>query len=325
MSLILDKKHKKIIDAFLLQYPYQFYAYGSRAKGSINQYSDLDLCLMSPVSGDVFAHIKYGLSQLMLPFGIDLIAWQYISDEFKKTIQSSLIPYTPDLFLSADLIDLSHQINSSMPTWDGRCGLQINVTNDYDQTFRVQKITMNAGLGTHLDVPAHIIQGGLDCSQITSQQLQAPCTVMYVDIKKNPDFILTRNVIEQFEAEHGKIIPNSWFLVMFGWGSRWHDAIGYRNADAAGTMHFPKIDGDAAELFIERQILGIGVDTLSPDGGDGSLQLLHKALLPKNIFILENLKFVENLPIQSGYLLVSHLPIVGGTESPARVVFLCHQ
>lgn len=324
MNLILEKKHKKIIDAFLLQYSYQFYAYGSRAKGSVNQYSDLDLCLMSQVSGDIFAHLKYGLSQLMLPFSIDLIGWQYISDEFKQAIKHDLIPYVPDLFLGADLIDLTHSLSPNIPTWDGNCGFQIVAFSDYDQIFRVQKITMNAGLGTHLDLPAHVIPGGLDSAQVSFKDLQAPCVVMYVNAHDNADFVVTKSAIEAFENRHGQIPPRSWFLILFGWGKHWSNPSYYRNADSAGIMHFPKIDPGAADLLLDRQILGIGVDTLSPDGGDGSNQPVHKLFLSKNIFILENIKYLADLPVFGGNLLVSHLPFNGGTECPVSVIFI-HQ
>lgn len=324
MALILEKKHKKIIDSFLLQYPYQFCAYGSRVKDSVSEYSDLDLCLMSKVSGDMFAHLKYGLSQLLLPFTIDLIAWQYISDEFKQAIQKDLLPYTPDLFLGAQLVDLTHTLSPTIPTWEGTCGLQTIHTSDYDNTFRVQKITLHAGLGTHLDFPAHVVSGGIDASQVSFRDLQAPCAVIYANAEDDADFVLTKHDIEAFEKTHGPIRPDSWLLVFFGWGKRWPDQARYRNADATGMMHFPKIDSDAAQLLVDRQIVGIGVDTLSPDGGNERAQILHQELLPNNILILENLKFEEGLPAQGGHLLISHLPLEGGTESPARVAF-CYQ
>ncbi len=232
--------------------------------------------------------------------------------------------YTPDLFLGAQLIDLTHTLSKTIPTWEGTCGLQTAFTNDYDNTFRVQKITMNAGLGTHLDFPAHILPGGLNASQVGFRDLQAPCTVIYAHANDNQDFVLTKSDIEAFEKNHGVIRPGSWLVVFFGWGKRWPDQARYRNADATGMMHFPKIDSDAAKLLIDRQIVGIGVDTLSPDGGDEKAQLLHQVFLPNNIFILENLKFQEGLPAQGGHLMISHLPFEGGTESPARVVF-CYQ
>jgi kynurenine formamidase len=229
--------------------------------------------------------------------------------------------YFPNLFPGTQLIDLTHTLGPTIPTWEGTCGLQTVCTNDYDNIFRVQKITLNAGLGTHIDFPAHIVPGGIDASQVGFRDLQAPCTVFYANANDNAEFILSKSDIEAFEKNHGVIRPHSWFIVMFGWGKRWSDPAGYRNIDTAGIMHFPKIDADAAQLLIDRQIVGVGVDTLSPDGGDEKAQLLHQAFLPKKIFILENLKFHEGLPTQGGHLLVSHLLIKGGTESPAHVIF----
>ena len=42
--LQIETRHLKIINSILSKYPYTFYAYGSRVKGTGRKYSDLDLC-----------------------------------------------------------------------------------------------------------------------------------------------------------------------------------------------------------------------------------------------------------------------------------------
>jgi len=48
--LQLEKKHQKIVQEILSKYPYKFYAYGSRVKGTARKYSDLDLCYKGDIS-----------------------------------------------------------------------------------------------------------------------------------------------------------------------------------------------------------------------------------------------------------------------------------
>lgn len=63
------------------------------------------------------------------------------------------------------LIDLTHTIESDIPAWNGECGFEQHIHIDYetcegDTKFRVMKIQMNAGIGTHMDAPSHCIAGG---------------------------------------------------------------------------------------------------------------------------------------------------------------------
>jgi predicted nucleotidyltransferase len=43
-SLQIDYKNYEILKNILSKYPYRFYAYGSRVKGTAKKYSDLDIC-----------------------------------------------------------------------------------------------------------------------------------------------------------------------------------------------------------------------------------------------------------------------------------------
>lgn len=108
MSFILDQKHKIIVDSFLLQYPYRFFVYGSRAKKTAKVSSDLDLCIMDPLSIEQYAKIKTLSTELPVPFSIDIISWHHCDEEFRSCIKNDLIPYVPDLFLNATISDLSH-------------------------------------------------------------------------------------------------------------------------------------------------------------------------------------------------------------------------
>lgn len=63
------------------------------------------------------------------------------------------------------IIDLSHPLDSLIPTWEGDCGFSKSILLDYSDCttnpqFRVQSIKMHAGIGTHIDAPAHYVQNG---------------------------------------------------------------------------------------------------------------------------------------------------------------------
>src|SRR4051794_14326903 len=80
------------------------------------------------------------------------------------------------------LIDLSHEVDPKIPTWAGTCGFQSKITCDYPDQFRVMEYQMAAGCGTHLDVPAHIVEGGKDISTLDLQNTFRPAAM--IDVTK---------------------------------------------------------------------------------------------------------------------------------------------
>ena len=88
----LENKHKEIIYSILEPYPYKFYVYGSRAKGTANKYSDLDLCFQEEIPWNIFSKICGDLEESDLPFKVDLVYWEWMSPEFQGLIKSDLIP-----------------------------------------------------------------------------------------------------------------------------------------------------------------------------------------------------------------------------------------
>lgn len=71
----------------------QVFIFGSRAKNRAEQYSDLDIAIDNQVPLDLakLALLKEQLAQSNIPFQVDIVDWQRISDEFKKNIKPDLI------------------------------------------------------------------------------------------------------------------------------------------------------------------------------------------------------------------------------------------
>ena len=62
-------------------------------------------------------------------------------------------------------IDLTHTLNDNIPHWHEGCGFQNKVILDYnecsgDQKWRVRRLEMFAGIGTHMDAPSYCVYGG---------------------------------------------------------------------------------------------------------------------------------------------------------------------
>src|SRR5258708_36131438 len=107
------------------------------------------------------------------------------------------------------LVDLTHPLSPEIPTWNGSCGFCLEIKKDYDRVFRVQKINMHAGVGTHMDAPSHRIQGGPSIAEIALEQLIVPACIVDVSKQADADYEISVQDIENYEKKHGMIPKNS--------------------------------------------------------------------------------------------------------------------
>jgi predicted nucleotidyltransferase len=72
---------------------YEVWAFGSRAKGTQKQYSDLDLVFVgnSPLSLAVTAELAEAFSESDLPYKVDLVDWATTSASFRKIIEQGRV------------------------------------------------------------------------------------------------------------------------------------------------------------------------------------------------------------------------------------------
>ena len=108
-----------------------------------------------------------------------------------------------------------------------------------------------------------------------------------------------------------------------GWDQRANDPPSFLNLDPSGTLHYPGIHPDAAAFLIqERQIVGLGVDTLSLDHGPAIDFLTHHIVLPAGKYGVEALANLARVPPSGATIVVGGLTHIGGSGSPARVFAL---
>ena len=88
----MDQKHLNIVKDILKKYPYTFYAFGSRVKGTQKPFSDLDLCFMDQIPSIAIAHIREEFEESNLPFTVDLVDWNLCDETFRSYIKIDLTP-----------------------------------------------------------------------------------------------------------------------------------------------------------------------------------------------------------------------------------------
>lgn len=218
------------------------------------------------------------------------------------------------------LLDITQPLHECIPSWEGEGGFQRKREMDYDQLFRTESFLMRAGIGTHIDAPSHHVPQGMDIAGIPIEHLLAPLICIHCNSALDPNFMLSRKEIEQFESFNGIIEEGSFVLISTGWHQFWSDPKRYRNENGK-KMHFPGVEIEAAQLFLQRKIVGLGIDTLSPDGGDYGFPV-HMLLLSSGIFLVENIADCHKVPTKGAFILLMPLKIESATEAPMRAVVL---
>jgi type I restriction enzyme S subunit len=68
---------------------HEVWAFGSRVKGPVKPYSDLDLAVISdkPLPLDVLGGLADDLSEFDLPWRVDVVDWATTSESFRRIIE----------------------------------------------------------------------------------------------------------------------------------------------------------------------------------------------------------------------------------------------
>jgi kynurenine formamidase len=189
-------------------------------------------------------------------------------------------------------------------------------------------LSMGEHTGTHFDAPIHWVTGkdlpNNATDTILPRKFIGPACVIDVtaDVEQNPDFLLPIERIEQWESEYGRLPAGAWLLVRSGWSKR----VGreaYLNMQADGA-HSPGFHpACSAFLAKERDILGVGVETVGTDAGQaGGFDPPfpnHSYMHGSGKFGITSLVNLELLPPTGAIVIAAPLKLVKGSGSPLRV------
>lgn len=219
------------------------------------------------------------------------------------------------------IIDLTHTLEETIPSWNGSCGFHQVTKLDYAEekkevSFRVQQLKMHAGIGTHLDAPTHCNLGTLSIEQLSLDNLIAPCVMIDLSAAAHERYTASAKEIQVFEKNYGIIEPGSFVILRTGWERFWKEPARYHN-----NYLFPAVSAEAATLLLERGVVGLGIDTLSPDRpGEGFPT--HATFLGANKYIVENIANAALLPPKGSMTFALPIKTHGGTEAPMRLIAL---
>lgn len=257
-------------------------------------------------------------------------------------MKPSLAQFARDISTGAlRVIDLTHTLSPEFPA------LQLPPQFGQVWAFRMERISQYdaAGpgwywnnfscgehTGTHFDAPVHWVTGkdypNNTVDTIDARQFIGPACVVDAsrEVAADPDWLLTVDFLEAWEAQHGRIPAGAWLLLRTDWSQRLADPAAFVNMREDGA-HTPGPTQQAVEWLIrDRDVRGFGVETINTDAGQSYAWPVaypcHTLMHGANKFGLQCLMNLDQLPSQGAMIVAAPLKIQGGSGSPLRVLAL---
>jgi len=232
---------------------------------------------------------------------------------------------------SGTWVDLSHDYSAETIYWPtDSLGFRLDTVSVGDtpkgyfySAFRFA--TAEHG-GTHLDAPYHFNRNGWTADAIPLDHLIGPAVVIDVSDHVTPDYQVTVDDIQAFEAANTAIPDGAIVLIRTGWGPKWPDRATYLGTTLVGEaaipeLHFPGLDPETTRWLVEnRRIAALGIDTPSIDYGQSKEFGTHVALYGANIPGFENIANMDKLPATGSFVVALPMKIKGGSGGPLRAV-----
>jgi len=236
------------------------------------------------------------------------------------------------------VVDLTQPLSSQTPLlplpsqWNNTPAFKIWELSRYDErgpAWYWNGFETGEHTGTHFDAPVHWVSGkdlpDNTVDRIPPRKFVGPACVIDVsaDATKNSDYLLTPEHIRQWEEKYGRIPSGAWVLLRTDWSKR-KIAKDYINAKEDGP-HTPGMAKESSALLAqERDVLGVGVETVGTDAGQAATFdppfSNHYLMHGSGKFGLASLCNLDQLPPTSAIVIAAPLKIVGGSGSPLRVI-----
>ena len=246
--------------------------------------------------------------------------------------QTSQIVQALEILQKGKWVDLTHAVDEQIPRFEALPKLQkeelYNVKND---GYFVYKSSFATQYGTHIDAPIHFVEGKRSLEQIELKELILPLIVINKEkeINKNPDFILSKKDILEWEKINGQIPNGSFVAFASGWSKKWGKE-DFNNKDSKGVPHTPGWSVEAIDYVLnERGAIAIGHETLNTDASKDEIKNnfleAEKFLLAQDKYQIELLSNLTSLPAKGAIIVIGVPKFAGYPGFPVRAFAIVPQ
>ena len=237
-----------------------------------------------------------------------------------------------DILKTKEFVDLTHAFVPGIPHWPGFPDSTRETIYWYSDGvgslgsgFFAELYCHVGQWGTHVDPPAHFVEGLRTLDQIAAAEMILPLVVLDIHerVTTDPDATVTMDDVRAWESRNGPVPGGAFVALRSDWSKRWPNPDAMRNADAGGIAHYPGWSREVLEYLYERRgITASGHETTDTDpgtatsAGDYSLESYILGLDHYQIELLANL---DEVPEAGALVVVSFPKPSGGSGFPARV------
>ena len=202
------------------------------------------------------------------------------------------------------IIDLTHLLNEDITVYPGTISPTFAIGNTIEKDgFAELNIQMCTHTGTHIDAPAHILEGTKTLDQFPIEKFVGKAFVVDCTEQKEID--------KAFLSTYEKEIREAEFLLFYtGWQHKWKTE-NYFDV-------FPTLTIEAANWLTHFSLKALGFDAISVDKMDVHELPNHHILLGKEILIIENMTNLDQLIGKKLELNCIPLKIENADGSPVR-------
>lgn len=202
------------------------------------------------------------------------------------------------------IYDISMMINHEMQVYKNKPEKkpEIQIVQDFtNATCQESVVKMNVHTGTHLDAPAHMIDGGKTIETIPLERLVGPARVL--------DVSHVQECVTKADLEPFNIQPDEWIILKT------------RNSFTEEfDYEFVYVREDGAKYLAEIGIRGVAIDGLGIERAQSEYPT-HRSLMTKDIYIVEGLR-LKDIPQGSYFMVIAPLKMEGIDAAPARVFLI---
>ncbi|MBB5216219.1 cyclase family protein [Parapusillimonas granuli] len=238
------------------------------------------------------------------------------------------------------MVDLTETLTPEFPTivlppeFGQAWPFRIEEISRYDErgpAWYWNNFSMSEHTGTHFDAPVHWVSGKdlpdntVDTIPLSAFIAEACVIDCSAESAADPDFLLSIDFVQRWEAVHGRIPPRSWVFMRTDWSKREKPAE-YLNMRKDGA-HSPGPDAAVVPWLIkERDVHGFGTESVGTDTGQA--QHLdppfpcHYFMHGNNRYGLQCMTNLDQLPPKGAVIFAAPLKIRRGSGSPLRVIAL---
>ncbi len=208
------------------------------------------------------------------------------------------------------VVDLTHLISEDMPVYPGTEGPKLEMANTYEKDgFRETLLTMYSHTGTHMDSPAHIVDGKITLDQFDAAQFVGDALVINCTDLKEGD----RITMDKINSVRDLADKAEFILFRMGWDLRWNDLAYFGD--------YPYITSEVAQYLIDTKKKGVGLDVIGIDPIADENLTIHRQLFENaEIVVIENLKNLDKLGSELFLFAALPLKFDNADGAPIRAV-----